>query len=118
MPTPLSTTAILTLPPPLDHSQGHAFVGLAGLIAGVLGIAHEVDEDLQHLVFVEIEEGDFFKIADDFDAMPGEGANVQAQAVLDQAGKVDDFPDPGYLGIALLHGDDILDVLNVDIQRG
>ena len=46
-----------------------------------------------------------------------EGAKVHAQAVFDQVVDVDDFLDAGHFGVILLHGHDLVDVLDVPAER-
>src|SRR5579871_158179 len=88
----------------------------AGLVAGVLRVAHEVDEDLQHLVLVDGDRCDFGELAAQRHAVARERAGVQAQAVLDEIGDIDRFGDAAELGVALLHRDRLLDVLKVGAQ--
>jgi len=34
------------------EAHGDSLIGAAGFVAGILGVAHEVDQDLHHLVLV------------------------------------------------------------------
>ena len=58
----------------------------------------------------------FFKLADDLDSMPGQGRRIDLEGVFHQAGQGHFLDDPGNAGIALLHGHDVFDVINVFCQ--
>src|ERR1051325_4748497 len=97
----------------VDHAHGQPLVGTAGFVAGVFGVAHEVDQDLQHLVFLGRNRRHLGVVALDLHPVALERSGVQAQAVLDEIGHLDGLPDARHLGVALLHVHDILDVFDV-----
>ena len=89
----------------------------ARLVAGILGVAHEIHENLQHLVLVDRDRRHLAEFALQRDPVAHEGAGVQAQAVLHQLGDGDGFGDAAQLGIALLHRHRVLDVFQIVAQR-
>ena len=100
------------------RAQGDLLVGSARFVAGVFGVAHEIDQDLQDLVFVDGDRRHLAEFALQRDAVAHEGAGVHAQAILDQLVDSDGFGDAAQLGVALLHGHGLLDVLDIIAQRG
>ena len=60
IPTPLSATEILSVPSPLAHPHRQPFVRPPGFVAGVFGIAQQVDQDLQDLVLFDVDRGERF----------------------------------------------------------
>src|SRR6516225_11665290 len=95
----------------------HALFTTWHLRARVLGVADHVDEDLQYLVLVHLNERHLGEIAHHGHAVAAEGAFVHAQAVFRQHAYVQRIGDAAAFGVALLHGDDFLDVLDVGTQR-
>ena len=91
----------------------HQFVRPLALVRGVFGVADEVDEDLQHLVLLGLDGRRFFKLAAHVNVVPGERGGIDLQRVLHQLDGGDGLHDAGHLGVTLLHGDDLFDVVNV-----
>ena len=82
-------------------------------VARILGVAHEVDEDLQDSVLVGGDHGLCLEVADDLDVVAGERAAMDAQDVFDDVRHGDRLDDARRPAVGLLHGDDLLDVLDV-----
>ena len=118
MPTPLSMTEMRTPRVRALDAQRDEFIGPARFVARVFGIAHQVHENLQHLVLVDGDRRDVAEFALQRDPMAGESAGVQPQAVLHEIDDLDGLGDAAELGVALLHGDGVLDVLEIVAQRG
>src|SRR5437773_6588562 len=89
---------------------------LAHALAGVLGIAQQVDQYLQHLVLVDGDLPHLGKLAHHLDGMTLEGAGVDAHALLDQAPDVDDLSHAAELCIPLLHGHDVFHAADVVLE--
>ena len=117
MPTPLSMTEMRTPPARRFDAQRDGLVRAARIVASVLGVAHEVHQDLQHFVLVDGDRRDLAEFALQRHAVAHEGAGIQAQAVLDQVGDRDGLVDAAEPGIALLHRDGVLDVLEIVAQQ-
>src|SRR6185437_4825047 len=94
-----------------------ALIAAVHLGASVLGIADHINQYLQHLVLIHLYERHLCEVAHDRHAVAAESAFVHAQAVLDQQAHVERVGNAAALRIALLHGDDFLDVLDVGAQR-
>ena len=56
-------------------AQGDLLVGAARVVAGVLGVAHQVDDDSQHFVLIDLNAGDLAEFAAHRHAM---AANARA----------------------------------------
>src|SRR5687768_8217744 len=100
----------------LSYAQRHAFFRALQIAAGLPGVAHEVDEDLQHLVLLHADRRHFLEFADDPPLVLDHVAFIHAQAVLDQIPHVDDFGGARDPGVTLLHRDYLLDVVDVGAQ--
>src|SRR6266403_586324 len=99
------------------YAQGEKLVGPARFIARILGVAHEIHQNLQHLVLIDGDRRHLVEFAAQRHAVTYEGAGVQAQAVLHQIGHRDGFGHAAQLGVALLHRHRVLDVFQVVAQR-
>src|SRR5690606_4941298 len=113
----------------VDHGEGdpaggvagadgdaEGFDGRGGVIHGVFGVADEVYEDLQHADFFHGDAGGGGEVADDLHVVPGEGGGVEAEGVFDEVGGVEGFEQAALHGVGLLHGDDVLDVVDVLLE--
>jgi len=80
---------------------------------GVFGITHEVDENLEHLVLVHLDERDGLVVAIEGDAVAGQGPIVHAHGVFEQIARRQPLDHARHAGVTLLHGDDLLDVLDI-----
>ena len=98
------------------HPHDHLFVIAPGFIAGVLGVTDQVDEDLQNFVFIRAERGRRTIFPDHPDIVTSKAARVHAQRIFDQLRNLDSLDGAGNLGVALLHGDDIIDMIDVFAQ--
>src|SRR5258708_4948717 len=99
------------------YAQGQKLVGPARFIAGILGVAHEIHQNLQYLVLIDGDRRHLVEFAAQRHAVAHEGAGVQAQAVLHQIGYRDGLGHAAQLGVALLHRHRVLDVFQVVAQR-
>jgi hypothetical protein len=57
------------------------FVFVAGIVTGIFGIANQIHEDLQDLVFFQNNGRELAKVTNDFDLVPDEGAGIHAQGI-------------------------------------
>ena len=103
---------------PVLDAQGDELIGPSRFVACVFGVAHQVDEDLQDFVLVDGDRRHVAEFALQRDAMACESAGIQPQAVFHQIDDLDGLRDAAELGVVLLHGDGVLDVLEVLAQRG
>ena len=87
--------------PPVDAGNAHddALVVASRVLAGVPGVAQQIDEDLEDFVLFDVDGWDFMIIADDVHSMQGQRIDVHAQTVFDQALNIDDFFDAGVIGV-------------------
>ena len=113
MPIPLSITEIRTPTGDLLDAQDDELVGSARVVAGVLRVAHEIDQDLQHFVLVDIDGRNVGELPSQRHSVTGECTGIQPQAVLDEVDDLDRLGDAAELRVALLHGHRILDVLEI-----
>src|ERR1700688_4483561 len=98
-------------------AQRDELVGSAGFVARVLGVAHEIHQNLQHLVFIDGDRRHLAEFAAQRHSVTHEGAGVQPQAVLHQVDYPDGLGDAAELGVTLLHRHGVLDVFQVVAQR-
>src|ERR1039458_4855663 len=100
------------------HPNGYKFVRAIRLIAGVLRIAYQIDQDLQDLVLVDANQRDIVVNLSAYgDAVAGKRSGVHAQTILDQGGHGHGLGDAAQLRVALLHGHRLLDMIDVVAQR-
>src|ERR1700677_1914231 len=97
-------------------AEDHFFVGVAAFVAAIFGVSNEIDEDLEDLVFVNKNRGGGGVLADDVDLVAFDGAGVEAEGVLDQFLGGKGFLRAGNPGVGLLHGDDLLDMVDVGAE--
>src|SRR5258708_3577587 len=71
--------------PARGHSHGHDLLRAIGLLAGVLGVADQVDQYLQHPVLVDDDGWDVLEFSTKDDAVAGPCALIHAQTVFDPA---------------------------------
>ena len=101
----------------VGHAHRQPLVRALRILAGVFGVAQQVDHDLQEFVLLEVHGRHRFKFADHLHIMAAESTLIQAQAVFHQIGHVDHFLHPAEGRVVLLHGYNFLDVLDVPPQR-
>jgi len=101
------------------HPNGQQFVRALGLAAGVLRIAYQIDQNLQYLVLVDTDRRDVVVDLTAYgDTVAGKRGRIHAQTVFDQSGHGHGLGNAAQLGVALLHGHRLLDVIDVVTQRG
>ena len=114
MPSPLSFTVTRTHPSlvtPIPITS--CFWSCPHCFHRILGVANEVDQNLQDLVFVHNDYRDVSVIANNLNPVPIQRRGIYLQRVFGQARDRDRLDHPGNSGVALLHGDDLLDVVQV-----
>src|ERR1035437_1428716 len=89
--------------------QRHQSVGPSRVIQRVFGIADEVDQSLQNSVFVGDDRRGFLELAAYLDGVPNQRGPVDVERVFHQLRGAHALRDTGDFGVALLHGDNLLD---------
>ena len=95
-----------------DGDDEQLFI-LGAFIQRILGVTDKIDQNLQDFMFVNHQGRHFLKLADDLDAMAGQCRRINLDGIFHQAGQGHFFDDAGNTRIALLRGDDVLDVIDV-----
>ena len=98
------------------HGQKPGGGGYAG--HRLPGVGDQVDQDLQQARPVQGEHRELAELPAHADLVPGERVLLQAQRLLDQFPRLHRLDHPGAAGVALLGGDDLLDVLHAARQPG
>src|ERR1035441_7379827 len=88
---------------PADPKR-HQSVGPSRIIQRVFGIAHEVDQNLKHAVFVSDDRWAFLEFTAHLDGVPRQRGPVDVKRVFHQLSGAHGLRDTGDLGVALLHG--------------
>src|SRR5262249_41242050 len=101
---------------PVFDANGQMLFRPAGIGAGLFGVTDEIDENLQNLVFFDQDLGRIPEIFDHADVVPRETTGMHAKSVLDEFGHGKDFLYARDFGVALLHRDDVFDMLDVLLQ--
>ncbi len=79
----------------------------------VFGVAQEIHQDLQDLMTIDHDAGDFLvDLLDDSDAMAFERRSVHSHGILHERSRGDGLQDAKDFRVALLHSNDFLDVLD------
>src|SRR5579863_4927745 len=95
----------------------YSLVWIPRVIASILCIADEIDEDLQHLVLVDTDlRHRAFDLADDRYAVARECGGIHPQTVFDEGVHGDDLGNAAELGVALLHCHRLFDVIDAVSQ--
>ena len=71
----------LDRPVSVGDAQRQAFVGATRLNTGIIGVAHQVHKNLQHLVLLDADGRNVPKFADNLDVLPRQRTGVHAQAI-------------------------------------
>ena len=100
----------------LSQSQGDLFVGPLRVIAGMNGVADQVDENLEHFVSVDRDRGTSFELAHNRRAVTFHRGRIDPQRVFHQFDRGQCFHDTRHARIVLLHRDDVPDVFDVTPQ--
>ena len=95
------------------NAQGEALFVRLGFLHGVLGIAQEIHEDLQRLVLVDGDRGRGVEFAHHGDVVARKTVHVELERILDERFDRHHFGKARNPRIGLLHGHDILDVLDI-----
>src|SRR5450631_423759 len=99
------------------NTQDDDLLGLARLVAGILGVAHQIDENLQHLVLIDRNGWYWGELTLQGYAVARKGAGVEPETILHEVDNLDSFRDSAEFGVALLHRHGLLDVFEVIAQR-
>src|SRR6266702_306665 len=75
-----------------DYAHRDPSVSSSRIHTGALGVRHEVDENLQRLVLVNVDYRSVFVRTDDLDPVPTQRSRAQPQTVLHEVGRLDLFP--------------------------
>ena len=100
-----------------SNAYGQAALLRGAFQEGVLGVGHEVHEDLQQFLLLDPHLRHIGIIADHFDVVLVERGGIQAEGVVGQLGQGNRLDQPGRARVRLLHGDDGLHVVDVLGQR-
>src|SRR5882757_3098065 len=102
--------------PARGHTHGHDLLRAIGLLAGVLGVANQVDQYLQHPVLVDDDGWRVLEFSAKDDSVTGQCALIQTQTVFHEARDIDDVRDAAEPRVVLLHRHNVLDVVDSLLQ--
>ncbi len=94
-------------------ADGQTFVMPFGSAEGVLGVANEVDEDLEDPVLVQRDRWHRSDLGFETNLVTIERGGIDLNGVLDELTNLDRLLNARDLRVALLHGNDLIDVLDV-----
>ena len=98
------------------HLHLDVSIGLAAVLAGVLCVVENVDEDLEDLVPVDDNGRHGIEMPGDLDRVAQVSCGVHFESAIHEIGGRHAFQDAGHFGVALLHGDDFFDMFDVARQ--
>ncbi len=97
----------------VGEADGKELVRAGRGVAGLFGVAQEVNEDLEDFMFLDKHRGQDLELPNETDVVAVQGIAAHAQAVFNEGGEVQEFRDAGGDGVALLHRDNLLDVVDI-----
>src|SRR5215831_2023391 len=99
------------------NAEGESMLSSRPGLHGVDGIANQVDQNLQHLVPIHQHLGQFGVLPNHLNLLPFQRRQVDSQGLLHEIGQRHGLLQTTKASQALLHADDLLDVLDISTER-